>query len=119
MLQSVRGSIIISTPDLFPDPPRKRGRYSDPGSRGKEVEVTSEQRLESLITRVGEKVGTRQVFFNITNYMSPHAPPPSAHIHMHTQSNRSLGDNLGSLADVVVSELSEFKDKILRTICKW
>lgn len=42
----------------FLDAPRKRGRYSDPGPRGKEVEVTSEQRLESLITRVGEKVKT-------------------------------------------------------------
>lgn len=38
---------------------------------------------------------------------------------MCVQSNRSLGDNLGSLADIVIGELSEFKDKILRTICKW
>lgn len=44
------------TPGLSLDPPRKRGRYSDPGLKTKEVEVTSEQRLESLITRVGEKV---------------------------------------------------------------
>ena len=33
----------------------KRGRYSDPGPRGREPEST-EQKLESLITRLGEKV---------------------------------------------------------------
>ena len=37
-------------------PRTKRGRYSDPGPRGREGETTAEQKLESLITRVGEKV---------------------------------------------------------------
>ena len=32
----------------------KRGRYSDPGTRNKEPEPA--EKLESLITRVGEKV---------------------------------------------------------------
>lgn len=36
-------------------PRTKRGRYSDPGPRGRDVETT-EQKLESLIARVGEKV---------------------------------------------------------------
>ena len=36
------------------------------------------------------------------------------------QSNKSLVEsNLESLAQVVIGEMSEFKDKILRTICKW
>lgn len=52
--------------------------------------MTSEQRLESLITRLGEKQG-----------------------------NKTLDSNLESLAQVVISEITEFKDKILRTICKW
>ena len=44
------------------DAPRyKRGRYSDPGSRSKDPEVSAEQRLESLITRLGEKV--KKFFF--------------------------------------------------------
>ena len=44
------------------DPPRpggyryKRGRYSDPGPRGRDPEQTTEEKLESLIMRVGEKV---------------------------------------------------------------
>lgn len=45
------------------------------------------------------------------------SPPPSQINYV--QSNRSLGDNLGSLAEIIIGELTEFKDKILRTICKW
>ena len=37
------------------DFPRKRGRYSDPGPMAREPEST-EQKLESLISRLGEKV---------------------------------------------------------------
>ena len=46
-----------SLPRAYIDvPPRyKRGRYSDPGPRSREPE-SAEQKLESLITRVGEKV---------------------------------------------------------------
>lgn len=47
----------MSTHANTADYPRsKRGRYSDPGPRGREPETTAEQKLESLITRVGEKV---------------------------------------------------------------
>lgn len=71
--------------------------------------MTSEQRLESLITRLGEKV----------SLFSPLDIPPPPHFLESSQSNRSLESNLESLAQVVISEISEFKDKILRTICKW
>ena len=40
-------------------PRYKRGRYSDPGPRGRDHEQTTEEKLESLIMRVGEKVGLR------------------------------------------------------------
>lgn len=46
---------VYSIQSQFSDAPRhKRGRHSDPGPRG--AEASAEQRLESLITRVGEKV---------------------------------------------------------------
>lgn len=50
---------LLSLPYAYIDvPPRyKRGRYSDPGPRSREPE-SAEQKLESLITRVGEKVHT-------------------------------------------------------------
>ena len=35
----------------------KRGRYSDPGPRGRGEAVSTEEKLESLIVRLGEKVG--------------------------------------------------------------
>lgn len=34
----------------------KRGRYSDPGPRGRGETVSTEEKLESLIIRLGEKV---------------------------------------------------------------
>ena len=54
--------LIMTIPHIVSlDGPRyfsKRGRYSDPGSRGRDVGETlsPKQRLESLITRLGEKV---------------------------------------------------------------
>ena len=62
-LQSLYSSLYTysctSLPYAYIDvPPRyKRGRYSDPGPRSREPE-SAEQKLESLITRVGEKVHT-------------------------------------------------------------
>jgi nuclear cap-binding protein subunit 1 len=74
--------------DDYDDAPRhKRGRYFDQGSSESE---STEQKLESLITRVGEK------------------------------GNKTLQSNLQALADVLHTEIgssSSVKDKVLRTIC--
>ncbi|CAI8004648.1 Nuclear cap-binding protein subunit 1, partial [Geodia barretti] len=74
--------------DDFDDAPRhKRGRYFDQGSSESE---STEQKLESLITRVGEK------------------------------GSKTLQSNLQALADVLHTEIgssSSVKDKVLRTIC--
>ena len=37
----------------------------------------------------------------------------------YVQSNKSLESNLEALADLVNNEISEFRDTILRAICKW
>lgn len=73
--------------DDYDDAPRyKRGRYFDQGSSETE---SAEKKLESLITRVGEKGG------------------------------KALQNNLQALADVLHSEIgsSSVKERVLRTIC--
>ena len=49
--------LIVWIRTLHEGGPRyKRGRYSDPGPRGRDHEQSTEEKLESLIMRVGEKV---------------------------------------------------------------
>ena len=48
----------------------KRGRYSDPGSRGREHESTGEM-LDSLIVRAGEKVCTILFFDTVQGSVVP------------------------------------------------
>ena len=65
----VHSSIINPLPTVFCSPkdsPRKRGRYSDQGSESE----TTEQKLESLITRVGEKVWSTTKLFSHINTAS-------------------------------------------------
>jgi nuclear cap-binding protein subunit 1 len=74
--------------DDYDDTPSryKRGRYFESGPEESE---SAEQKLESLITRVGEK------------------------------GSKSLQNNLQALSDILQSEIvsSSVKDKVLRTIC--
>ncbi|XP_064390232.1 nuclear cap-binding protein subunit 1-like isoform X2 [Halichondria panicea] len=73
--------------DDYEDFPRKRGRYSDPGPMAREPEST-EQKLESLISRLGEK------------------------------SHKSLESNLDVLSNLLINEMASMTDHILTTITK-
>lgn len=121
----------------------KRGRYYEPGSQ---VSETAEQKLESLITRVGEKVKTNRHFYLDTLHFQSFTSQFLVHVlynlhtllystkritvymrlsfHVHTaipQGNKSLQNNLEALSDILQNEIasSSVKDKILRTICSW
>ena len=102
---------------------RKRRRGSE--------NIDIEERLESLITRVGEKVHTYYIiyiyislhliksFYNCRLTSIKHYILFIKGVNILFQSTSSLESNLEGLASVLEADLQNYKTKILRILCSW